>query len=170
MVGIKLGIRDLSTLIYLHSFGLVGIPTIIWCLALFKQIKYQLFYTLLIAFSATYLSAGFFTIGEYNLTYALAAYCFSVLVQDKLTHFDSVLIIFAATVLMRPYEAMIFLGPVLFVISESSLISTVLNKTIVDKWILLVLLFFVCSSNIDCSLACIAPKRSCKPSCSRRCF
>ncbi len=146
VLGVKFGIKDLTDLIYLHSFGLVGIPIIIWLLALFEQVKSGHFWTLLAAFSATYLSAGFFAIGEYNLTYALAAYCFSVLFKDKLTNFDLLLIIAAAIALTRSYEAMIFLGPALFLISANRLIYIDANKTIIEKWVLLVLLFLFASA------------------------
>ncbi len=141
VLGIKFGAKDLTTLIYLHSLGLIGIPIIIWCLALFQHIKSEHFWTLLIAFSATYLSAGFFAIGEYNLTYALAAYCFSVLLKDKITHFDSALIILAALVLTRSYEAMVFLGPALFLFSASRLRGPQSNKIFLQNYILLALLF-----------------------------
>jgi hypothetical protein len=145
-LGVKFGIKDLTGLIYLHSFGLIGIPIIIWLLALFNQIKSGHFWTLLAAFSATYLSAGFFAIGEYNLTYALAAFCFSVLLKDNLTNFDLALITTAAIALTRSYEAMIFLGPTLFLISANRLICIDTNKTIVEKCVLLVLLFLFSSA------------------------
>jgi len=59
VIGIKFGIKNITELIYLHSLGLVGIPVIIWVFALIQHLQSRHFWTLLVAFSATYLSSGF---------------------------------------------------------------------------------------------------------------
>lgn len=158
VLGIKLGVKEITTLIYLHSIGIVGIPIIIWCLALFQHIKSEHFWILLIAFSATYLSAGFFAVGEYNLTYALAAYCLSVLLKEKITLLDSVLIIFAAIALTRSYEAMVFLGPALFLFSARRIISSTSNKKILEKNVLLILLFLFASATTVAAWSILFPR------------
>jgi hypothetical protein len=158
VLGIKLGVKEITTLIYLHSIGIIGIPIIIWCLALFQLIKSEHFWILLVAFSATYLSAGFFAIGEYNLTYALAAYCLSVLLIEKITLLDSALIIFAAIALTRSYEVMVLLGPALFLFSARRIISSVKNKNVLEMNILLILLFLFASATTVAAWSILFPR------------
>jgi hypothetical protein len=158
VIGIKFGLTDITKLIYLHSLGLIGIPAIIWFFALIQHLKSRHFWTLLVAFSATYLSSGFFAIGEYNLTYALAAYCFSILLKDKLTHSDSVFIVAAAISLTRSYEAMIFLGPTLFLFAARRLINPESNKIILEKYVLLGLLFLFSSASAISAWSILFPR------------
>lgn len=158
VIGIKFGIKNITELIYLHSLGLVGIPVIIWVFALIQHLQSRHFWTLLVAFSATYLSSGFFAIGEYNLTYALAAYCFSILLKDKLTYSDSVLVVAAAISLTRSYEAMIFLGPTLFLFTARRLINQESNQIIFEKLISLVLGFLFSSATAISAWSVLYPR------------
>jgi len=107
VIGIKFGIKNITELIYLHSLGLVGFQSSFgFCLDTTFTIQALLDVTRCVF--CDLLVLWFFAIGEYNLTYALAAYCFSILLKDKLTYSDSVLVVAAAISLTRSYEAMIF--------------------------------------------------------------
>ncbi|WP_295466048.1 hypothetical protein [uncultured Pseudomonas sp.] len=141
IIGIKLNIKDITSLIYIYNFGVIGIPALVWLLALAQHLKSSHFWTLLIAFSATYLSSGFFAIGEYNLTYALSAYCFSTLIKGSLNRTDSILLILSAICLTRSYEAMIFIGPVLFALAAIKLNETAPSINTRSKLTLFFLLF-----------------------------
>ena len=158
VLGIKFGITDIIKLIYLHSFGLIGIPIIVWIIALAQHIKSKYFWTLLIAFSATYLTSGFFAIGEYNLTYALAAYCFAVLLKNKFNSFDSILFVLAAFALLRSYEAMIFMGPFLFAFTVYRLLEANSHRCAREKLVLFSSLFLFGASIIIAAYSILYPR------------
>ena len=134
VLGIKLGVTDLVRLIYLHTFGLVALPLIIWMLALAQHLKSDRFWTLLIAFSVTNFCSSFFAIGEYTVTYALAAFCISILLKDKISKPWLICVLAAAVILTRSYEAMVFLGPMLFALSGLRLLK--LKTTPFEKFAL----------------------------------
>ena len=88
VLALNLGVKNLTSLTYLHSFGAVGLTLLIWFAALYQQFRSSFFWTVLLAFSVTFLSSGFFSIGEYNITYALVGYCFALLLKDRLGYIN----------------------------------------------------------------------------------
>lgn len=113
VAAIKLGVGDLNALIRLHSLGLIMAPIVFWMLALVIQFDKAYFGALLLAFSVTYLSSGFFAAGEYNVAYAMAAFCASLLCSERRDMPSCVALVATAFVLTCSYEALVFLGPVL---------------------------------------------------------
>ena len=117
VVAIRMGERDVITLIYLFSLGLIGIPALLWTVALAIQWRSSVFWILAIGFCVTQLTSGFCSISEYNLAYALTAFCFSVMLRPSLGLAAGFALVLAACVLMRAYESTAYLGPLLAVIA-----------------------------------------------------
>jgi len=107
---INLGENDLNALIYWHSVGLIAVPLVIWFWAFSMHMRSNTFWVLVLAFSVSYQLSGFFAIGEYNLTYALVAYCWAVLNAKKVSCLSFIGLIVSSFILIRSYEAMLFLG------------------------------------------------------------
>lgn len=108
-----LGCQDLKLLIRVHSIGLILLPIAFWFFALALQNGSNRFWLMLIAFSATYLSSGFHANGEYNLTYAMVALCASIILKKSISNWLALVMLVAAFALIRSYEAMVYLGPLL---------------------------------------------------------
>lgn len=121
VLAIKAGERDVITLIYLFSLGLVGIPALLWIAALMMQWRSNLFWMLVAAFCATHLTSGFCSIGEYNLAYALTALCFAIMLRPALGPVNAISLVLAAFALVRAYESTAYLGPLLAVIAADRL-------------------------------------------------
>ena len=136
----KLGIQNLNFIIRLHSLGLIVVPLLFWLAALANLIRSNTFGFFLIAFAATYLSSGFFANGEYTLTYSMVAFYASILFKEKINTRFCLLITLTAFALIRSYEAMIFLGPALILLTTIRAFSEK-NR----DWML----------NIACSLSCL---------------
>ncbi|NVO14331.1 MAG: hypothetical protein HXX10_09875 [Rhodoplanes sp.] len=114
VAALEAGVADLNGLIRLHSAALVVLPLAAWTGALLVLFRSRCFWLLVWAFAATYLDSGFFAAGEYNLTYAMAALCAAILVQDGPLRTGGVVVLVAlAAALTRSYEATVFLGPLL---------------------------------------------------------
>ncbi|MBU6441505.1 MAG: hypothetical protein KGS28_14875 [Betaproteobacteria bacterium] len=117
VLAMRAGVRNLDVLARLQSLGLIGIPLAFWFSALLVSSKDGLFWHFCLAFAVSYLSSGFFSIGEYNTAYAISAFAFSILLRKDLGTLSTVSLIAASIVLTRAYESMLFLGPVLFAAS-----------------------------------------------------
>lgn len=114
LLGLRLGVTDQATLTLLHSVGLILLTGVAWFLALWLQRRRRTFWVFLAMWSGTYLVTGFFAIGEYNLTYALAGLAASLLLAPGGARTRRALAALVVTVvLLRSYESMIFLGPLL---------------------------------------------------------
>ena len=109
----KLGERNVIPLIYLYSLGLVAPPVALWMASLVMHFKSVLFWVLLLGFSVTHLTSGFCSLGEYNMAYALAAFCFAITLRPSLGAPSAIALVLAGLALTRCYEAMVFIGPVL---------------------------------------------------------
>ena len=114
---IKIRIRDLNILNLSYSFGLIAIPLGLWLLSLIISFKTPNFWLITLAFSASYLNSGFFSAGEYNLTYSATAFCFSIITSPRLDVMRLAAFLIVAGLLTRSYEAMAYLGPFLAFIS-----------------------------------------------------
>lgn len=117
VAAIRGGAQDINLLIRIHSFGLILPPVIAWMAALMVAARGETFWPMLVLYSAVYLSSGFFSVGEYNLAYALVALSGSILLGPQpFKGVRSVGLLVSATILVRSYESMLFLGPMLCVL------------------------------------------------------
>jgi hypothetical protein len=117
VAAIKLGINNKLVLVKLYTFGLAGLPLILWFAAIYIQKTTVLFWFFVVAFTSTLLNSGIFAIGEYNITYSLVALSASLLLAKRLTMANAIAVSMLALLLTRAYEAMVFLGVVMYVIS-----------------------------------------------------
>jgi hypothetical protein len=147
VLAIKAGIRDINILIRLHSFGVIALPLFFWIIALIVQLRYRLFWLFLAAFSLSYLNSGFFAIGEYNLAYSMTGLCAAILLKDKLGVLGTILLILTSFLLTRTYEAMVFLGPLLFAIAISRVIIDKNSDSLYLRSAIVVSAFFFAASS-----------------------
>ena len=117
VLAMTLGMKDLNFLIRLHSLGLIAIPLGLWISALLLHIRKNFFWLLALAFAVSYLSSGFFAAGEYNITYAMTAFCAAIILRKNIGLTGAATLVVTAIALTRSYEAMVFLGPLLFSIA-----------------------------------------------------
>ncbi len=111
VAALKLGVADVNALIRLHSAGLVIISLGLWAAALALHLKSAYFWLLTAGFAAIYLNAGFFAVGEYNLTFAIVALCVAILIRPApLPVAGGVALLAMGTVLLRAYEAVALFG------------------------------------------------------------
>jgi hypothetical protein len=83
--------------------------------SLISAIKTDLFWLIIIAFFVSFLTSGFFAVGEYNIAFSLTALNASILLKEnELKNFWNITLLFSAVILMMSYEIMIFLSPLLF--------------------------------------------------------
>lgn len=113
LAALRVGVQDRDTLIHLHSAGLVLLPSLVWGAALWLQRRGPLYWLFLIMWAGTFLVSGFFAVGEYNVTYSLVALAAALLLTARVHLPRAVLVLAIALVLLRSYESMLFLGPVL---------------------------------------------------------
>ncbi|TAJ49183.1 MAG: hypothetical protein EPO52_05185 [Herbiconiux sp.] len=115
LAAIGLGVNDVPTLTRIFSFGAGAVPILIWALTLVVLRRHRTFWMFVLAFSVTYLTSGFITIGEYNLAYALVALSAALLMSHPERTFVRVVLGVTAVVLVASYESLVFLGPALIV-------------------------------------------------------
>jgi hypothetical protein len=98
------------------TFSLVFPVALLYLGALWKvRANDALFGAFTLIIVVVYQNLNFMGIGEYNFLYALVTFALAILVHDKeLTVVDSLLLVACALVGTRAYEAMVFLGPMLF--------------------------------------------------------
>jgi hypothetical protein len=118
-IGLKIGIGDLHVLGQLLSLGLFGLPTIFYTVALSRaQDDPVLLAIVIAAIAIVFMTTSFFIVGEYNTLYAITIMLAVWLATTReLTLRDSVVFALAAFLTMRIYETMIYLGPLLAVIT-----------------------------------------------------
>ena len=108
------GLADRSIAQVLFSAGYIVPPMVAWLAALWLHRGRMLGWLGLVVWSITYLTSSLFSVGEYNLTYALAALAASVTLHPMRHRLGgAVLLAIAAVVSIRSYESMALLGPAL---------------------------------------------------------
>lgn len=108
------GLSNRSTAQLLFSAGYILPPIVAWLVALWLHRGTLLGWMGLALWSATYLASSLFSVGEYNLTYALAALAASVVLHPMRHRVSGALVLMvAACVSIRSYESMALLGPAL---------------------------------------------------------
>jgi len=115
LIGVKAGSTDLHLLAQLLSFGLFGLPTAVYSIALWRaRDEPVLLAAVIAAIGIVFLTTSFFIIGEYNSAYAIAILTAVVLARaERLRLGDALLLLPIAVLAIRTYEAMIYLGPLL---------------------------------------------------------
>lgn len=113
LLGLWIGIRDVYVLAGLYSVGLIGFPILLWAFALARTIRTSFFWLFVLAFCWIYLISGFFSVGEYNVAYALAAAASAILVSVRIGKVDTLVLLLIAILSARAYELMAFAGPML---------------------------------------------------------
>lgn len=111
------GVKDLNILIYTWNFGVYAFPTFFWLVAFFVQKKTFYFWIILLGYSVTFLTCGFFIMGEFNLSYATAACAFSLLTKTDIRIHHLALLVMSSLILALSYESTVFLGPLLFIMA-----------------------------------------------------
>lgn len=108
------GLSDRTTAQLLFSAGYIVPPMLAWLTALWLHRAQMLGWLGLALWSTTYLASSLFSVGEYNLTYALAALATSVILHPMRHRLGgALLLVIAAGVSIRSYESMALLGPAL---------------------------------------------------------
>jgi hypothetical protein len=133
ILSLRAGVDSLNTLVLIHSASLIAPVLICWLIAFLIHFRTKYFWPLVIGFSLSYLTSGFFAIGEYNLTYALAALCLALLLQSNSKIIGQLALVLASFALLRSYEAMVFLGPPLFLIALHNLLQREKDSLFIQK-------------------------------------
>lgn len=129
LTAMKFGVVDINRLVFFFDLGVIAIPIFCWILALANQFKTEWFWVLVLAFSFVFFNSGFFSLGEYNLCYSLVALCFSILLKRDHISFEwLVILLVSSIILIRSYETMAFLGPLLIFIAMRRKASNQLNQ------------------------------------------
>ena len=147
-LAIWLGTLDLNSLVRLHSFGFVGVPLIFWIGALVLQFKNRLFWLFLMAFTVSYLRSNFFAAGEFSVAYAMTAFCASVLLRQQISYLQAALMVVTAVALTHSYEATLFLGLFLILLSVVRLLKVQSDHRSIRILILLAVVIFLISAYV----------------------
>ncbi len=112
VLAMKLGLRNLDALLFLFNLGcfLPWLCSLWFCF----QLSRRWFWVVLLSVALGYGNAGFMAVGEHNLSHAFFwPVAFALLFCRPLTPFAAMVLVTCATVLIRSYEATLFLGPAL---------------------------------------------------------
>ena len=111
VLAIRAGVTDMGFLRTLFSASVLLAPLLFWAAAFVRARRDFLFWPLLLLFSFVYFHTNFFAIGEYNLCFALAAYCLTdVLLDRPQRRWGRAFTLFAAALLSLDYAITVFLG------------------------------------------------------------
>ena len=115
ITGLFLGITDLHLLARLLSLGLFALPTALYHLALVRvKDDAVLLAAVIAAIAVVFMTTSFFIVGEYNTAYAITMMvAVRLATAQRLTYWDSIVLVLAAALATRTYEVMIYLGPLL---------------------------------------------------------
>jgi hypothetical protein len=115
MTAVTLGVTDLHLLARLLSLGLFALPTIFYTLALHRAKDDPVLLAVVIAAIAiVFMTTSFFIVGEYNTLYAVTILIgVRLATAERLTLWDSIVLLLLALMAIRTYETMIYLGPLL---------------------------------------------------------
>ncbi len=112
--GMRLGVREVSKLVYLLSFGQVFVPSFFWFLGLVKLRNHPLLWPFVAVCAVCYLNVSFLTVGEFNTAYGVSAYLVTLLIsEERLSKLELLALAFCSTVCVLSYESMSFLAPLL---------------------------------------------------------
>lgn len=136
---IRFGTIDLNLLIRLHNFGFIGIPILFWLGALALHYRNHFFWFFLIAFSVSYLRSNFFAAGEFSTAYGMTAFCCAILLRQNINALLAIFLFITSILLTHSYEATLFLGLFLSILSVIRLV-----KISFDSLFVRIFLIFSC--------------------------
>mgnify|MGYP003338525644 FL=1 len=115
LVALKLGVTDLKWLVPIYSFTLLAVPALFYGLALLHaRHDESLLGWVVGAIVLVFLPSCLFSIGEYNMPYAAVVLAATYLASPRpLSARGDAFLLLAAVFLLRSYETMLFLGPLL---------------------------------------------------------
>ena len=115
MTALFLGVTDLHLMARLLSFGLFAVPTALYHVALMRaKDDAVLLAAVIAAIAVVFMTTSFFIVGEYNMAYAIVILAaVRLATSERLTFYDSLVLVALAFLSMRTYEVMIYLGPLL---------------------------------------------------------
>lgn len=115
MTAVTLGVTDLHLLGRLLSLGLFGLPTLLYTLALLRAQRDPVLLAVVIAaIGSIFYTTSFFIVGEYNSAYPLALLiAVRFVTAERLTLWDSIVLLALSALSIRTYEVLIYLGPLL---------------------------------------------------------
>ncbi len=119
MFAVRLGVTNLHWLAILLSLGLFSLPTLIYQLALRRAREDPvLLAVVLAAIGVVFMTTSFFIVGEYNSAYAIAMLtAVHMATVRELKMRDALGMLAIGVLAIRTYEAMIYLGPLLAVMT-----------------------------------------------------
>lgn len=111
----RLGVRDTHLLSIVYSATLFAVPTALYHVALSRVRRDPVELGVVIAVVAVvFLPTWFFIIGEYNVTFAATTAAMAIVVTMRRKPLaDAVVLCLLGVLVVRSYEAMIYLGPLL---------------------------------------------------------
>lgn len=112
VVALALGVNSIPCLTFFYGIGCYCV----WPVAMFLcyRMAPQHFWLVMLAGAAGYLNASFMSVGEHIVVHAFFwPALFAILFVRPLTPFAAATLLFSSIILMRSYESMLFLGPVL---------------------------------------------------------
>lgn len=112
VIAFKLGVTDLETLQIAFGIGcFMSWPIALW---MCHRLAPEHFWLAALGCGAGYLNAAFVAVGEHLVTHAFFwPACFVILFVRPLTISAAVALLASVTILVRSYESMLFLGPLL---------------------------------------------------------
>lgn len=115
VIALKLGVTDLKWLVPIYSFTLLAVPALFYSLALLHaRHDENLLGWVVGAIALVFLPSCLFSIGEYNMPYAAVVLAATYLASPRaLSAREDAALLLAAVFLLRSYETMLFLGPLL---------------------------------------------------------
>ena len=115
---IKLGVTNLHFLTHLFTAWMILCFMLFWMGTLWLLRKDFLFWPFTALFIVAYFNGGFFTVGEYNLDYALSAFCGAVMLRRRANSKALYAgLFFAAALSTFTYASTLFLGGILAIIA-----------------------------------------------------
>ena len=134
LVALKLGVTDLKWLVPIYSFTLLAVPALFYSLALLHaRHDESLLGWVVGAIVLVFLPSCLFSIGEYNMPYAAVVLAATYLASPRpLSARGDAFLLLAAVFLLRSYETMLFLGPLLAALAVRRVPSETLQS--VEIW------------------------------------
>ena len=112
VVALALGVNSIPCLTFLFGIGCFCAWPV--AMSLCYRLAPRHFWLVMLAGAAGYLNAAFMSVGEHIVAHAFFwPALFAILFVRPLTPFAAVTLLFSSVILMRSYESMLFLGPVL---------------------------------------------------------
>ncbi len=151
LLAIILGLKNINLIIYIQTFGLLVFPTTLWIYSLIILRNDPLYWPFILLISIVYLNTSFFAIGESHIAYSVTACCMAILLSHRTINLPRASILLVLSfIVMRTYEALLFLGPLLSLMTALRLRET-RNQRLVTFILCGAILLFLAASAIAAS-------------------